>query len=304
MFRLIDSRCVIAALALAAFPALAANPEVQWANGCLSVKARGEPLVRVLREIARQTGVVIEGAGALSEPVVTDFGRLPLAEGLRRLLSGRNFLILQESGELRSEPSGTRVVVLSSPGRGASTEDESGSTFLPAERGGALDAALREDAGTAETILRSAASAGDHDVQALALDLLGHLNTPSARLTVVEHARSGDPDERMSALKVLATVDASEGLPELTDALGDRDPAVRSCALELLATMTDAAVGPLLERALADSDPAIRIATIQFLGRRGDENSFALIQNALSDQNEAVRMAAADILSQRREGGD
>lgn len=298
-----DCRWLIAVVVLAALPTLAADTEVHWANGRLSVKASGEPLGTVLHEIARQTGVVIKGADALSEPVVSDFDQVPLAEGFRRLLKGKNYLIVEKSRKLRSQPAVTRVFVLTTPTVAASAEGESGSVSLPAEHIGVLDTALGEEEHTAETILRRAASAGDRDVQRVALDLLGHLNTSSARLAVVEHARSADPEERMAALKVLTTVDPAGALPELNEALGDRDPGVRSGALELLATMMDPAVGPLLERALADADPAIRIATVEFLGRRGDESSLALIHNALSDRNEAVRAVAADLVNPYQEGG-
>src|SRR2546425_8641724 len=102
--RPVDCRWLIVAVMLATLPALAADLEVRWANGRLSVKASGEPLGTVLREIARQTGVVIQGADALSEPVVSDFGEVPLAEGLRRLLRGQNYLIVEQSRKRRSQP--------------------------------------------------------------------------------------------------------------------------------------------------------------------------------------------------------
>ena len=149
-------------------------------NGWLSVKAHGEPLRMVLREIARQTGVVIEGADGLSEPVVSEFGQVPLVEGLRRLLSGRNFLILEQSGELPWQGAGTRVVVLATTGA-VTAEVAPGSVFVPAGGSNALDDALREDKDIAEFIERNAATTGDRDVQALALDVLDQLNTSSSQ---------------------------------------------------------------------------------------------------------------------------
>jgi hypothetical protein len=57
---------------------------IEWKAGRLSVTAEGAPLAQVLREVARLTGVEVEGLKGLHEPVSARFANLPLREGLQR----------------------------------------------------------------------------------------------------------------------------------------------------------------------------------------------------------------------------
>ena len=104
------SLALISVLAASALPIMAA-PEVKWASGLLSVKARGQPINTVLHEIEKQTGIVVKGGDALTEPAGSDFDRVPLVEGLRLLLASQSYLIVEGRGAT-PRPAATRVFVV------------------------------------------------------------------------------------------------------------------------------------------------------------------------------------------------
>ena len=58
---------------------------VGWDRGRLSVDAEKVPLVRLLREVARKSGINVHGAEKLGQEVNENFQNLPLEEGLFRL---------------------------------------------------------------------------------------------------------------------------------------------------------------------------------------------------------------------------
>jgi hypothetical protein len=67
---------------------------VEWKGGRLSVSAERAPLAQVLREVARRTGVEIQGIDGLQESVSVRFSDLPLRVGLEKLIpeAGSNLL--------------------------------------------------------------------------------------------------------------------------------------------------------------------------------------------------------------------
>jgi len=85
-------------------------PTIEWGAGRLSVSAERVPLAQILGEVARRTGIEVQGLDALQEPVSVRFADVPLREGLEKLLAQRDYAIL---GDL-SLPSGkppVRVLV-------------------------------------------------------------------------------------------------------------------------------------------------------------------------------------------------
>ena len=205
-----DYRWLIAAATLAALPTVAAGPGVHWATEQLSVKARGEPLGTVLREIALKTGVAIEGGYALEEPVASDFAEIPLVEGLRRLLAGQNYLIVEEPRNNPADLAVTRVVVLAnlgSPAAPLGAAAPSRPMTLPAE---------------------SAGTAGrEPDVRSSALQ-------PPASSAPERAVMDGDPAVRIEAVEALARRLDANSLALLRGALSDPNEAVRAVAEEAL----------------------------------------------------------------------
>jgi hypothetical protein len=71
-----------------------APPTIEWKAEMLSVSAERAPLAQILREVARRTGIEIQGLDGLQEPVSVRFADLPLREGLEKLLAERDYAIL------------------------------------------------------------------------------------------------------------------------------------------------------------------------------------------------------------------
>jgi hypothetical protein len=88
------------ALASACAPVAAQDAGVQWSGGRLSVQAGNQSIGAVLKNIQSRTGIAVTSYDALSEPVVRGFDRLPLAVGLKKLLSQHNHMII-EAGRRR-----------------------------------------------------------------------------------------------------------------------------------------------------------------------------------------------------------
>ena len=81
---------------------------IQFANDLLTVNAKNVPLQELLREIARQSGLSVEGSGLLEGRVTIQFDRLALDEGLRLILRRYSFALVY----VQKAPEGTQPVVL------------------------------------------------------------------------------------------------------------------------------------------------------------------------------------------------
>ena len=90
--------------------------EVQWKGSYLNVVAQSVPLSQVLQEVARATGVEIQGLEGLEEQVSVSFSGLSLREGLKNLLEQVNHVILEKA----SPQGGTQPFLVQVFGRGDS----------------------------------------------------------------------------------------------------------------------------------------------------------------------------------------
>lgn len=83
-----------------------ASVKVDWSGGRLSIRAEKAPLVQVLKEVARQTGIELRGLERLKEENISvgivDVG---LAQGLEKLLGQVDYAIITgEPAEAGSRP--------------------------------------------------------------------------------------------------------------------------------------------------------------------------------------------------------
>lgn len=98
------------ALGLAGVPVAGAETGVDWSRGRLSVQPGAQSLAAVLQHIQRHTGIVVKSTDPLLEPVARGFERVPLVDGLHRLLQAHNHMIIEGQGR---RP--LRVIVLGGP---------------------------------------------------------------------------------------------------------------------------------------------------------------------------------------------
>jgi hypothetical protein len=145
------------------FACAQAIPTVEWKEGLLSVVAEKTSLSQVLQEVSRQTGIEIRGLEELQEEVSVSFASLPLHEGIQKLLSPVNYIILEDvvsQGGVRPtralilgrrRPSSLAVIPegevvplertskaeVLTPGEGAmQLEDEQAASVISADQGG------------------------------------------------------------------------------------------------------------------------------------------------------------------------
>jgi hypothetical protein len=84
-------------LAFAVMPVAAIDTGVVWSGGRLSVQSGNQSVGAVLKDIQARTGIAVTSYDPLSEPVARGFKRLPLAVGLKTLLSQYNHMIIEGS---------------------------------------------------------------------------------------------------------------------------------------------------------------------------------------------------------------
>jgi hypothetical protein len=119
------ARLIVVGLAFGALPVAASDAGVVWSGERLSVQAGNQSIGAVLKDIQSRTGIAVTSYDPLSEPVARGFDRLPLAVGLKKLLSQHNHMIIEGSKQrpLRVYVLGGSAVVLDlssgSPGAAA-----------------------------------------------------------------------------------------------------------------------------------------------------------------------------------------
>jgi hypothetical protein len=255
--------CSLLALTLlVSAPAVGASaPIVGWTQERLSVTAEAAPLADLLAEVARRTGIRIDGAETLEDEVTISFSELTLREGLRRLLAPvLNYAIIEEpltDGGFR--PTLVRFVGPHLAGTGLVPSVE------PAQDPGSV----------------SLATAGEESG--------GRLDKFLA-----------DPDAavRRWAVERLADVGDEWGFSRLLTALQDRDPGVREAAITALNSHGPPAIKPVTLLLQTETQSPVRIAALQLLGNFGLSELAGLFHGMLGDSDPGVRRAAVEALVQ------
>jgi hypothetical protein len=251
-------------------------------KGLLSLTLRAAPLAHVLEEIGRQSGVSVAVDPSVPILVTTRFEKLPLEDGLRRLLRDANFTLNYRSEGVLSE---VRVWPLGTGGGPPRTRPSA------APRGRDADGADREgrgaEAGRPERLRQPAVADTGHETEVLGV--LG-ASDPIARNRVLEALR-----ERMD----------DRDLPVFLKAVSDNDARVRRSALEALldlaasSSFDDLPVERLRDVATDDSDSTVRRAAVELLAGIGDDTrdpeALAAVRQAAQDPDPAVRRLARDL---------
>jgi hypothetical protein len=278
---------------------------VAWQEGRLSVTAEGVPLAQVLQEVARRTGVEIQGLEGVQEKVSVRFVHLPLRDGLQTLLTRVNYFLSEKA----APRGGTQpaLVLLSGwqatpPAERLGSEEGAKPAGEPVaeenleERLAALQACA--DQGNEEA-LRQAAADPHQTLRAAAFALLARQNPVAATTLATAAVRGPDLAQRFTGLQALGQMDNSLAVQTLGEALADDDVGVREYAIRSLMGQTAPDAILILSQALQDPDPAIRILALEALAAQGAEGQEAL-KVALHTGDPLVRSRAAALLEQLR----
>jgi hypothetical protein len=295
---------------------------VEWKAARLSVSAQGVSLAQILREVARRTGIEVQGLEGLQQRVSVRFADLPLREGLEKLLAQMDYAIL---GDLSAEggkrparvvvsgrwpsPAGSASNEAAEPeGEAASEEGVSGPEETesegnlmpepdPEEQRGALQTFVGEGN---EEALRKALRDADQAVQATAFELLAERDSQWALTLLTEATKSEEPMTRLQALQLFeqsGRADEATTMTALREALADETVTVRQYAIQALATRGGAdAFDSLRQTFFREADPAVKVMILESIAQQ--DQGLGLLQEAARDPDEAVRFAAALWLKQ------
>lgn len=302
--RLVILAVLLFTLCLVSSPSAQPPLTVEWKEARLSVIAEKTPLTRILREVARQTGLEVRDLGGLEETISIRFSSLPLGEGLRKLLADVDYVLVEETspergtrpalalifGRRATLPSTSRTAERAKLGGDAAAEKE------PGDRLAALYAFAEQGDGEA---LRAAASDPDPTLQASALDLLAHQDPGEAATLAAAASRDTNLARRLIGLQALGQLDDPLAMQTLGEALTDGDLGVREYAVRGLMGQTASYVALLLTQALQDPAPSIRVLALEALASRGAESGEAL-NSALNTVDPLVRSRASELLKQMR----
>ena len=235
---------------------------VHASDGLLSVGAQGASLGDVLEDVARQTGLTLEGHGSIANRITIQFDQLPVEEALRLLLRGQSYLLV--SREKRGD---APTVLVPEVLRIFRERDSPGKLPRVAER-----------------TSRSASLAAAPEILRL-LDVL---------------ERSEDTWDKEDAINALVRArDARVAQPLGRIALTDEDKAVRVAGIQALVKLGGKAAAQDLAIALGDEDAGIRRRAVNALGQVGGEDAVVFLDQVWRrDWDLSVRDAAAVALAQ------
>jgi hypothetical protein len=234
----------------------------------LSVQSRQMPLGKVLTELARQTHLTIHlPAVQAAEIVSISFHRLPLLEGIRRLLRDKDYVLLSTATPISTANDAVQVTEI---------------RVLPPVSNASKRLTVPQD---------PALTPAGEPQRTDAIRSLAALQQ--------EVIEAPDPARRVRALQELSAQENSEAtLPSLLTALQDEHPQVREIALTLLEPMDGAKTHDAMARvALTDTSAQLRLMALGFLAAADKNAARQTLQQALSDPDAAVRALAEQLLT-------
>ena len=283
--------------------------EVKWAGQRLTVRAAAAPLVDVVREVSRLTGVEVIGAEKLTGPISTEFTDLPLEEALARVLAQVNYAVKHEPAQPGAADRRIAIHVLSMS-VGVADATLTGPMNIPA-----LESMLAAEA--AEVAEEKEEDADDPDMDELRQEetlQLAKLNAneafgPKATVASLVKLFDNPPNDadriRVEALKALGARPMPEVQTVLVRALTEDSWDVRMAAIEILSRATDPdslrGVGRIVED---NPEENLRLGALKVLALRADDRSVVQLRSVLEKETDnAMRAVIQDILTEfeRRE---
>jgi hypothetical protein len=206
----------------------------------LSATLRQATVGEVFAELARQTGihVQVEKAAAI-ETVSAEFTNLPLDEGIKRILQGKNYALTYSEGthDRRGGAKIMAVRVLPTSTEPIPSEPVSDVATGPNPRLGTSVVVQGAEIGDRSALASFLSATRDADPRArrTAVIALGYLGDEFAvdalgRLLLSD----SDKNVRRAATEALAEIGSPQALPELGRALKDQDLVVQRNAAEAI----------------------------------------------------------------------
>ncbi len=299
-FRRVSETALIVLTILLSSPAFAQPPiKVEWKEGRLSVVAENVPLSRVLAEVARLTGIELEGIEQLQEKVDIHLSGVVLTEGLQNLLAHADYAIRYGSGpegahRLQVVVFGQRGVLKVQNGAPSEVKTVTQPARIEAEP-------PRPQIGAREQkLVAPAAPQADDDRprKATADPDSAYVSGPQDVRALRPEVANDDSAEQVQALHQLLgssnQANQPASLNALSDALESNNHTVQTEAIQALAGQGSSQAMELLQEAFGSSDPAVRLAVLQSVGESNQGLPF--LQQAVSDPDPSVSAFASELL--------
>ena len=276
-------------------------PTLRMTDGRLTARLADVPLERVLDSLADLTGSRIDVDVMPGERVTEAFIDLPLEESLRRLLPGRQIIIVYEQAQHDLTP---LVAVRAYNDSGSPTrvrrdrrEDTatSGARMSAGKTDGILDLPADRDA-----LALVLSTSQDREARRRAIEELGRLDGDGITAALSLGLEDADPGVRESAARALGRTWDEGALDPLAWAVRDDDDAdVREAAARALGDIGGAGGVSALIAALRDPRGSVRESAVAALGAIGGDSAFqALVDVSMTDRDPWVRAEAAAALEE------
>ena len=271
---------------------------IHFADGLLTVNVRDARLSELLEEIARQSGLALQGHRSLADPITVELRQRPLEEGLRVILDDQSYALeyslerRDEDREIPRVPKGLAIF----PKREHSDAQRGG-----VDHGG--EAGLGDvsiDIPRLSGVLESSEDVGDRED---AIDVLAESGRPEVVLPLIRFAlMDRDEDVRLAAVEALATLGGQGAAEALEIPLRDEESGIREGAIDALAAIGTERAAQSLVIALQDEDADLRKQAIDALGEIGSPTALQILEYAWAgDTDESVRAAAEFWLEELRD---
>jgi hypothetical protein len=276
------------AAAVSESPAAAPAPSVKATqrDGRVTLSARDTPLLDVLSEFSRVSGIHIylEASVSADESTTIAFDNLPPEDGLRRLLRAKNFMFVYSGG-------GLSEVRVYTDGKGQfqklPTDGRASRFGVPTRARRAGDAQPSEESPSASS--PSTSMSNEDREEALRMRTQA-LSNP-------------DPDERSAGLEELVSIEDHQLAVDTAMKVleNERVSDVLQSALNIFSGVETAPIEPVLAflNAGRAQDSSVRIQALEFLSDRGAGDPRVrelLSQLAKNDSDKDVRESAQNLL--------
>ncbi len=215
---------------------------IQVNDNLLTVKVKDIPLKKVLMEIAKQTPIKIVFYASAEENLVTDFSRLPMEKGLKKLLRDYNYTFTYGSEESKDGGHEIRkVIVLSNGGEGknrksepmiVSTEEPS---FEPLSVDQYGEEHMLEPFEESEPMIASTGGAALEPMGEVPYDEDMDIRDEEMEFDILrDELQDENAGARLSIVEVLGEIGGDKAIKALENAQEDEDEAVREKIAEEL----------------------------------------------------------------------
>lgn len=294
-------------------------PVIQWQDQRLSITAKNVLLADILRTVAQQTGVEVQGLERVQDIVSLQLSQVPLHTAIQHLLASLDHLLL-----VRTTPNGeVRPFLVLVLGRRKPTttllttrrvettlplsllvqrvqEQDPNQRLVALQQLDALPVTQRN------ALLADALQDPDPSVRQVAYKFLYEQGEKEALAEILRReAQNTDSERRKTAIETVGELFTVEATELLLQATTDDHPDIRAVAFAHLSHLDLPEAEQVLRMQLTHPTPEVRLLAIEAMAARGTRAAREAALVAMSDSDELVRGKGANVLHELEisEGG-